>query len=569
MKKYLFLILFILGCGGGGGSSNDNTYIDVFTIAPVKNLLITDNNGQIAQWDENQKRYYFKTKPTYPITATTTPDSYVDIDYDNIKSANDLKPLFNTLKSFNNQINYLTNYYYINNLQEYNISTNDFIYTLSIKYNINPNNSVLLDPNYQRVLFGVYNYIAQNGSIPNIDAPLQEVANVNNFINTYLNDIQEKEKYYAFYDSLLLLDKRLITRADTIHKPTIEYLRDPINIIAKNEDIDVFDIVIDDAVYTASGHEELGILTKNLEFITSSTPDTLSFARELYKQEYNQKKCLFVADSKNGVKVFDITNPTKLQTAHILYYIDDGGNKIPFTLSNALSVNGYVSTQQSKRLVGISTDDNGFYLLNGSIFNDCSLAGDITTSNFLIPPTGAPSISSAFRKDGTYLYVSQVSTIDGYDISILDQTNILASKFSFTPANNESVYKLLLINNDHQLIAGTNKGIQVYQIDNSNQLNFLNEYSTEGATDGYYQDMLILDNFLIFTDGYKGLKVLKYDDSFNPMLCGVEYFSVSSNSNEIAKVNSVAYENGYLYVGVDSLGIIKFPFTDILFQHCK
>jgi hypothetical protein len=119
------------------------------------------------------------------------------------------------------------------------------------------------------------------------------------------------------------------------------------------------------------------------------------------------------------------------------------------------------------------------------------------------------------------------------------------------------------------MFVATDKGVQVYDVSNNNDITFTSEYTTEGAQKGYIPHMDFYDGFLFFTDGYKGLKVIKYDNSFQPMLCGVAYFAPRDNPEEMAKVNSVKYYNGYLYVGVDSFGIVKFPLDDILFTHCK
>jgi len=76
---------------------------------------------------------------------------------------------------------------------------------------------------------------------------------------------------------------------------------------------------------------------------------------------------------------------------------------------------------------------------------------------------------------------------------------------------------------------------------------------------------------LFFTDGYKGLKVFKIGTSFEPMLCGIKYFSQKDDLASLAKVNSVKYDksSNQIFVGVDSYGIVKFNLDDILFRHCK
>ncbi|NPA10896.1 MAG: hypothetical protein GXO62_01470 [Epsilonproteobacteria bacterium] len=586
MKKIIFSLIFIIfaGCGSSGSSSGDTkNYIDVFTLAPVKNLLIQDANGQTAVYDSAAGEYYFKSQITYPITATPTPYSYVDVDYDNKPTQNDIKPIFLTLSSYNNHINFLTDYYYSANLQSQNITTTDYTYQLSLKYNINPENSPLTDTNYQKALIGVYNYLAKNHYAtiqPNaLTEPLNEVSQVEQFINAYLGFLtseSDKLKYYSFYDSLKLLDAKLISRIDSLQKPNIiSLLRNPINILAKNSDIDVFDIApFDKVVFTASGQDELGLFSQsNLALISYSNTPYNGFGRQLYTQEYNANNCLFLADS-DKVAVYDITSPLTTMYQGVFDYYYSGGTATPYSASNILDVNGYTSSKESKRLLAISTEDNGLYLINAkNVLKNCTLIKTPDLENdILIPPTGGLSPSSAFRDDGTYLFVSQVTSIDGYDISNLNPDVISATKLSTTPANSAEVYNIMLVNHNSQLFASTNLGIQLYNVDNVNNLEFLNQYTTEGAVSGYNAQMVAYKNYLIFTDGYKGLKVLRYDSAFKPMLCGVEYFATKDDPTQLAKVNSVKLneESGsvYVYAGVDSLGIVKFNFQDILFKHC-
>jgi hypothetical protein len=586
MKKNIFFIAFMIGlfygCGGGSTKliSEQNNTVEVFTLGPVKNALVKDANNQIAIYDDNISAYVFQNPISYPITVYPTSSTYVDVDFDGKQSANDIIPKFTELKSFNNEVNLITNLYYSQEYNESNVTVSEYIQMVQDKFNVDLSSSPLNNESYAKLLYGAYNYFVEN-NITNLSDIDPSVDNVNIFFAQYLQnpDINNKIAYYALYDSLVNLDKRLIQRVDSIHKPDLSLLRNEFS-YTYNDSVDVFDAYMQNGyIYTASGHEELAQFEdgeNNITYIGKSNGDLLSFGFDLYDEMFNGRSCLFLADSKIGVKVFDITDDTLNNTAVISSYLDDV-NEINITNEGVVSVNGYISPQESKRLLTISTLDKGFYLINmNNSFVDCNLTKELNTADdFLISYQSDPALanlvtfSSAIRKDGTYLYETTKDGIYGYDISILDKNNILASKSIYSVENGETPYSSLLINNDNELFVSTNKGVQVYDVDNNNNLNFISEYTTEGAKEGYISKIDFYNNYLFLTDGYKGLKVIKYDTSFQPMLCGAAYFAPASNNEELAKVNSVKYENGYLYVGVDSYGIVKLKLEDILFKHCK
>ena len=576
--KYIFLIITLLfiGCKNSSNSDKNTSQenkqeIEVFTIGPVLNALVKDANNQVAVFDKNSSKYIFENPIVYPINVTPTSQTFIDIDYDKNKTATDLKPNFTNLKSFTNQINLLTNLYYSNEYNDSNITISTYTDLIKNRFNIDILTSPTQNEEVAKVLFASYNYSLENNltKLEDIDNKVDEI---NLFFNNYLSTLDiNKTKYYSFYDSLINLDKKRITRTDTLHKPTISILRDSITYTNESNDVDVFDIYIKpNVVYTASGHEELALFDSSLVYKKHSNVDLLSFGIKLYPEKYNNSECLFLADSNYGFKVFDSSTNDITQKEHILSYISSDNKEENFTSNKVLSINGYISSQNSKRLLAISTNDKGFYLVNiKDNFTNCSLNQDINSSTMLITADNTQAISSSFRNDGAYLYVSTKDNITGYSLDILDSEKIATSKTTYSIQNSEEAYNTMLINNDNELFVTTNKGIQIYDVDNSNNLSFISEYTTEGANTGYYPRIDFYNNYLFFTDGYKGLKVIKYDDSFTPMLCGVEYFAPKNNSEELAKVNSVKYNDGYLYVGIDSYGIVKFKFQDILFKHCK
>ena len=592
MKKLLLIPLIFLGCNTFTGKSSTNTtnttyYIKVFTLAPVRDAIVIDSNNQVAEFDSNNNRYVFKNPISFPVYVKPSSNTYIDVDYDNKKSANDILPITfsenEPLITFMNRADLLTTAYYRNDM---NISTNEYILSLNNQYGIDFTKN---DINTYKLLFSAFNEFVDLNQT-NLDTLYDYYLNTNHFFNDYLNNLtdNDKIKYYSFYDSLVLLDKKKISRADTIHKPSIPtLLRNPITILSQNNSLDVFDIKkLNNFVFTASGHDELVKLDNNLLINYKTTPKEDAFAYNIFYQKLNDE-CIFIADGIEGIRPFDITTNTP-------------SNYVPIFQELVTDIKGYTSALNNKKLLAISTN-NGFYLLNTleNFDGNCTIKYEtntttqtinegnstreinvttytpktLTTEDFLIVNQNK-SFSSVFRKDGTYLYVSQENKLKGFDISILNKNYISSTATDLPIQNNETPYNLLLTNNDNDLFISTNKGIQVYDVSNDPSiLNFISEYTSEGATLNYHPKMYFYSqkSLLLFTDGYKGLKILKYDSSFNPMLCGVAYFSPLNDTSAQAKVNSVYVDEttDEVYIGIDSYGIIKVKLDDLLFRHCK
>jgi len=639
MKKSFFilsLIILITGCGKGGDSSpssapsptssksktnisnEKNTSsnlisVRVFSLAPVRKALVTDSNNNIAEFNVSNGEYIFKSKIKYPIKAFSTSSTFIDVDYDGKKTANDILPLTlkKGLKSYSNEINLLTDFEA--KIVEQNLTTTksqdpnttvtiesllSFYETqLNTKFDTNITDNPNKNLSLAKTLFGAYNHIVEDkGVFAKIDDIDENVNKIENFFNTYISPLSFSDnksiKYYSFYKSLLLLDKKKLTRVDTIHTPLIPtFIRDSVIYKAKNNKLDVFDILLDNSrIFTASGHDEFVELNSSFAIIHKSNPTLEAFGISLYSDKFDNKKCLYLSDGSTGFKTFDITNNQLKEYPTILKY----DNSVKFTSGKILSINGYISQLGNKRLLGISTSDNGFYLINAKdSFDGCYLKKgtknvevnatyskivsydkNISSSDFLIKEGKGLTISSAFRNDGTYLYVSEDSGgINGYDISTL-KSEAIGTPTNFTVSNGENAYNLKLVNNDNELFVTTDKGFQIYNISsNSNSIEFVSEYNTEGTKTGYYPkiDFYSEKSLLFFTDGYKGLKVFKIGTSFEPMLCGVKYFSKINDLTSLAKVKSVKYDKNskQVFVGIDSYGIVKFNLDNILFSHCK
>jgi len=196
------------------------------------------------------------------------------------------------------------------------------------------------------------------------------------------------------------------------------------------------------------------------------------------------------------------------------------------------------------------------------------------TRDFLIADGADSAYDAVFRDDGSYLYVAYGDKgIGGFDTQFLDKDYITNSKATFSLKDGARAYNLKLFDNDNELIVTTDKGFEIYNVEDSNELSFVTAYSTEGAKAGYSPQIEIYEDYLFFTDGYKGLKVFKLSSSYDPMLCGVAYFAPNSDPYKLAKVEDVDYfEIGnqvYIVIGASSYGVAMFKLKNMLFEHCK
>ena len=590
MKYFLLVcvVVFFLGCevNKTNSSSLDSSSlptgsVEVFTLARVLNAVVVDANNQVATYDEKTQKYFFKNLIKYPISVTSSTYSYIDIDYDNNKTASDLnistKFLTDGLKSFCNEVNYLTSLYYDQNLSDKNITTIDYTNDIKARFNIDICADVLTNMQNAKVLFGTYNYIIKDNNLSTLSDIQTDVSEVDDFFNNYLSNITSDEgkiKYYSSYNSMVKLDMSLVKRVDTIHKPEIStILRDKLNIVDNNK-VDVFDILpYGNDIYLAAGHDEFAKIDNDLTNETfSSNVELLSFGNRLSYQNFAGTDCIFLANSNAGLTTFEIDSYGFTKKANIKSYID-GNLTVNFSSNSILNSNNYVSINENKRLLGISTSDKGYYLINiKDSFSKCEpFSTDLNVTDFIIQENNDTATDAIFKDDGTYLYVAHKNKgIYGYKTDILDKDITTNTKKIYTMKNDREAYNLKLFNNDNTLFISTDKGILIYDVESSTQdLSYVSEYKSEGSKKDYYPYVDSYQDYIFFTDGYKGIKILKLDNSFHPMLCGVEYFAPKDNSFELAKTTSVKYDNEYLYVGVTSYGIVKFKLNDVLFEHCK
>lgn len=593
MKFYMALLaLFIFGGCNPDRFFDDSKetqevqkeYIDIFTLAPAKEVLVQDAKNQVALYDEVGKSYYFKESVSYPISATVISSSYIDTDYDEMITSADIAPstLFTTnkLQSFCSSVNFLTSYYYDQNLSENNISIESYKSEIKTRFDIDICADTLKNKTNAITLFGTYNAVVKNSALNSLDDVEAEVTKVEEFFNEYLSTIsllEDKVKYYSFYNALVQLDKGYITRADTSHKPAIPtYIKAKTSVLRYNSAVDVFDIVKqNDTLFLAAGHDELAKSSLDLDDVVfSNDVELLSFGNRLDFHEYEGDECLFLANAKLGVTSFrlDGASFTKEQNT-TEKYLDDKDLYVNFSNHSVTNVNSYISLNQNKRLLGISTSDKGYYLLNiKDSFSGCLRTSEINSSkDFIIDEQSGSVVDARFRDDGTYIYVAhKEGGIYGYKTDILDKTEAMTSQKIFTLKDTQEAYNLKLYDNDNELFVTTDKGLLIYDVGSSrDNLSYVSEYPSEGAQKDYYPAIDSFEDYIFITDGYMGVKVLKLNNSFNPMLCGVEYFAPNDSDYELAKTTSVKYDDGYLYVGVTSQGIAKLKLEDLLFNHCK
>jgi hypothetical protein len=142
-----------------------------------------------------------------------------------------------------------------------------------------------------------------------------------------------------------------------------------------------------------------------------------------------------------------------------------------------------------------------------------------------------------------------------------------------------SAYDIHLAANSNELYVSTDKGVEIFDSDDTGVLQYVGHYLTEGSRANTLGETVRVDRSenakaLFIADVTGGVKVLDISDSSYPRLCGVAYFTVGDIAQRSAVRDLELYEleNGdkKLYIANDSNGIILIDsIEDILFEHCK
>jgi len=659
MKNYLIsvvLVFGLVGCSIGGGkgkgggdsttknvaptassdTSVNNTSslncIQVYTLGNVANAVVTDIN-QTAEYNDTLSKYCFKNTINYPIKVKVLSSSYIDVDYNNKKTANDIKPEFTTLESYYPYVDLITDMHakaVDDNLSSYqNVDTNESNITIASigdvikfyeskidnKYNVN-----LASPGQNEKIL---NFVAYDDNLKNplnINSDLFDAYNnLVLFFSDKLNkaSINDKVKYYSFFHSLELLDKKLIQRVDTIHRPNITYLHSsnlPVtkassfiyhnSLIAKDIKVDTDTNTPpyeDIRIFIASGSDGVIELNKNLEFIpghNKKVSQTFSNSYNLDVLDSNNKHYLLVADGGEGIDIFDTLGGQfdYLNKIFWKYYDESTDSNVSITIDDTagmkqiddvISLKSYISPLGKTIWLSFGTKNKGLYLvdfkkiipaLDTNLSYPMIILDSVydTNNTLWIPGDKDTVYSEEFSSDGENLYATKKNIIERYDLSSLTVSSTPANSYNI---NGDNAYNLKMIttNGADELFVSTNKGVEVYDVLNNYDLDFKSEYNTSGANVGYLPKMSFISekNILLFTDGYQGLKAIKYDESYNPKLCGIGYFYPYSDPTKLAKVTSVdSYKdnsdgNYYVLVGIDGFGVAKFKLNDLLFKHCQ
>jgi len=630
MKKELIISaivsLLLTACGNGkDGNSHTtisiqpqnkekNTSIKVNSLAPLMNVKVLDKNNNSAIYDKSSNSYIFTKKITYPIRLEKTNSSYIDVNYNKKLDANDIKMKNQVLYSYFPYINLLTNYHYqlvqklyssyqssesnnndtnssIN--QDKNVSnngTNDSniskkimmkIVTINdieknVTNRINNEFSINLDNpdnlNLYLVNFAIYNNVVKNNEL-NQTTIDNELYKIKDFFNNYLTNIIYQIKYYSYYDSLVLLNQKKVQRIDSIHKPEIPfYIKNNLKIEASNTKIDTNSIKIyKNKIYVSSYKDELISLNPNLSIIAKTNPDENSTA---YNMDILNDK-IYLADGKDGIKIYNLNLGIikKLKIIQKTTYIEKNESNstisIPvITEDNYLytNVKTYKTPLNNKTFLSIIAN-NSLYLLDiSNYFYD--------NSKKIIFNDGNNSKDMVFSDSGNNLFSTNKNFINNYDLTLLDKNYILDNKKFYEFNNSIIPYNIIINNNQNELFVSSNVGILNFDILNNGELQLNEIYPLEGSINGYKPQIYYIDNknILIISDGFKGIKIIKYNSNFNkPMLCGVEYFSTKDDNTTLAKVTSLDYDknSNEIYIGIDSYGIIKTNLDNLIFRHCQ
>lgn len=695
MRKLTTLItaLFLAGCGigssgGGGGKesspketvkqvenneTNKTICISLYTLGNVLNAAVSDSSGKKAKYNLAKSQYCFKGGVKYPIVAKVLSDTYIDVDYNNKQTSNDIKPKFTQLKSYFNFIDLVTDMEaraLDENLSSYKTATSKetnetnatpvkvpskeevLAYlekSLMDRYDINlasvnlPSKVISDEDLKEKILnFVAYDYELSGKSLNFGTNLFDDYNNLSIFFDKYLKKatISEPVRYYSLYHSLELLDEKLINRVDTIHRPDITYLH-PTNLPVTKASSFIFhhsliakDIKVDTEqnnppydnirVYVASGKDGVVELSDKLEIVHSKKVDqTFSNSynldilntNNLKNSSINNKHYLMVADGGEGISVFDILGGSFTYKDKIFwqYYDASKDKNVSITIStkkgmkqidSVISLKSYVSPLGETVWCAFGTQNQGLFLTDckkilprfDALYPVEVKDGNTTktvyknlqypmiiynpandeNNTLWIAGDGGTVYAEEFSSDGENLYATKSNTIERYDLSSLLVISTPANSYNI---QGKDAYNLKMItsNGADELFVSTDEGVEVYNVLNNYDLSFISKYTTAGASEGYLPKMSFVSekNILLFTDGYQGLKAIKYDYSYKPKLCGVGYFYPYSDPTKLAKVTSVdAYKDNsdgeyYVVVGIDGFGVAKFKLKDLLFKHCQ
>ena len=419
-------------------------------------------------------------------------------------------------------------------------------------------------------------------------------------INPKVSTTKDNINYNLQYSSLKLLDVRLANRSNEMYRNDLNpllYLENTtphFTQLSKNKDKDLsywgLDLIQDNILAIASGNDGLHLVNKTNGDIIDYGDINKSMGWGLkvnHIKDNDGFTKIFVADKDAGVSVFDfvfeypqvpkndtnqIVNPIPTLANYSSYKaIEDGTVKDGETFD----VEYFNNYSENQKIMFIANYDNSKDIPMEILNIDNTLTFTPTFSVFSLEKinklTNIRDFEVANNKQVVY-------GINNQGINVIDTTNLN----QFMPINNNSPkpldnndigYELKLFPNAHKMVVSTNKGIQIWDTTNPEDLKFLSRYDTSGAKDDTTGENIRIaiddtETKIYIADIYEGIKIIDIKESTNPKLCGLIYTS-GENPQEVTANRDILFDDGKLYITNDSNGLISIDANKFLFKHCK
>ncbi|MEA2111695.1 MAG: hypothetical protein U9P71_06580 [Campylobacterota bacterium] len=609
MKTILFSlilvhILFLFSACGSGSSSVEE--VSVYSIAPVNRAVVKDAKGQLAiQKDMSKNIYTFSQAITWPVVATSDGvESYIDVDFDGKKTASDIE--FNTvLYSRSTAVTELTTslltsagfntatFDYNETLYDTALSNMALHYTLDENYikNATPITSsnkrlaMLSDSIFQTRQNSDYNS-------SNLDAVDLYFNLVETFYNRYLVSMNASDaaKYHESLVVLYLIDAKVLSYLNSNTTPMIssrlnyDYLDNIVTLPAdsylssqynRDGNLAYWDLALDhnnSLAYVAAGNDGFDIIDTAVisDRIGNYEQNISGFGTSMEYFDRDDDRCIAVASQSNEVLFYS-------STLIDLYRVTKrGGYRSGVANAKAYDVHYTTTNAKNLELLLIADGVAGLKIIDATTLT-CDSDFDLNSS-YLIGSgqIGSDTHAVTVSNNRKIVYIADGSSgVKSIDIS--SSAPVLIDSIELQ--NGTSAYDIHLAANSNELYVSTDKGVEIFDSDDTGVLKYVGHYLTEGSRANTLGETVRVDRSknakaLFVADVTGGVKVLDISDSTYPRLCGVAYFTVGDIAQRSAVRDLELYEleNGdkKLYIANDSNGIILIDnIEDILFEHCK
>ncbi len=602
----LITSLIFTACSSDSSDANTIEEVSVYSIAPVHRAVVKDAKGQLAiQKDMSKNIYTFDKAITWPVSATGDGiESYIDVDFDGMKTASDIAftaPLY----SNSTAVSELTTSLLIAaNINATTLDFNQTLYNSALKnmalhYSLEANyikNATPLTSSSKRLailsdaMFQARQKVDYNASnLHQIDLYFNLVET---FYNRYLEskNVSDAAKYHESLVVLYLIDAKVLSYLNSNNTPLVDarlnsaYKDKILNLSTESflsseynalGNLAYWDIALDanhSLSYIAAGNDGFDLIDTRTpsERLGNYEQNLSGFGTTVKYFDRNDNRCIVVASQANEILFYS----SSLEDLNSVVY--RGEFRSGILGAKAYDV-AYASTNaQNMELLLIANGVAGLKILDASLFT-CEETLDLNSSHLIGgEQLGEDTHGVTVSNNRKIIYIADGSSgVKSIDISgaVPIQIDSIALK------HGTSAYDIHLAPNTSELYVSTDKGIEIFNSDDTGVLEYRGHYLTEGSRANALGETVKVDRSanakaLFVADVTGGLKVLDVSNSSYPRLCGVAYFGVGSIAQRSAVRDIKLHElqNGAkkLYIANDSNGLIVIDnVKDTLFEHCK